>query len=394
MEKNICECDILVIGGGPVGGVLAGLLANYPFRIIVVDHLSPEQVLKKERDGRTTAISWGSSRIIEKTGLWQSIVPHTTAIQEIRVSQASTSGYIHFSREDAGGNPMGFILENRIFREKIYQMIEERDNISLIHPTFVKSLTIHPYKVEAVLSNKQVIHARLIVGADGRLSHTREQVGIRSFTSAYHQTAIVTSVSHQYPHHNVAFEHFLPTGPLAFLPLHTHQSSVVWSLKDKWLEVMKSLNSRDFVQELEHRFPYLGSLKLESERWYHPLFLTLPRRIKGERCVLIGDAAHTIHPIAGQGANLGFRDAEILSTFLYESAKLGLDIGSDDILSRYQRKRARDILLMTGVTDSLVRFFSNKSSVLAFARKPGMSLVHKISPLRRLLTRYAMGVDT
>lgn len=392
MTQKPLQCDVLIVGGGPVGGVLAGLLAAIPLHIVVVDHLAPEEVLHKDQDGRTTAVSWGSSRIMERMDLWQKLLPHTTPIRQIRVSQSSSPGFLHFNQEDAEGHPMGFILENRELRKALYQMMDDRENIRLITPHSVKCLVSHPLNVEATLSNGQIIQAKLIVGADGRFSRIREEAGIKSHTMHYHQTAIVTSVQHEKPHHHIAFEHFLPTGPLAFLPVKTHHSSVVWSLKNEWAAAMQSLSQEEFAQKLEIRFPYLGKLTLTSKRWLYPLAATLPRRMKAERCVLIGDAAHAIHPVAGQGANLGFRDASTLATLVHESARLGIDIGNETVLSRYQRRRLKDVASMTCMTDGLVRLFSHPSRTLAFMRGQGMSLVNAIAPLRKCLTRHAMGI--
>jgi 2-octaprenyl-6-methoxyphenol hydroxylase len=392
MTQKPLQCDVLIVGGGPVGGVLVGLLTTLPLRVVVVDFLAPEKALDKNQDGRTTAVSWGSSLIMEKTGLWTQLLPHATPIEEIRVSQALTSGFLHFNQEDADGHPMGFILDNWRLRQALYTMMEERENITLIAPASVKSLECDASQGQAELTNGQLIQFRLIVGADGRLSQIRESVGIKAYTARYDQTAIVTSVQHEQPHHCRAFEHFLPTGPLAFLPVRTHQSSVVWSLQNKWIPAIESLSQEEFAQELERRFPYLGKIELISKRWHYPLVMTLPRRMTTERCVLMGDAAHAIHPIAGQGANLGFRDAEILSGLVQNNARLGLDIGEETLLKRYQRRRVRDIVSMTCMTDSLVRLFSRSSQSLGFVRGQGMSWINTIAPLRRRLTRHAMGL--
>ena len=392
MTVSSHSCDILIIGGGPVGALFASLASSLPFSIILVDQADPVQACHQDHDGRTTAISWGSAQILEKAGVWTQIFPHTTPIKEIRVSQASKPGFIHFTQEDAHHHPMGFIVENGILRKALYENLKAHAQIRIMAPSSLDALSFHPSYGEAHLKEGQRIRASLIVGGDGRFSQVKKQAHIKSYTSSYHQTALVTSVTHEAPHHHIAFEHFLPTGPLAFLPLHTHQSSVVWSLETPLAQAVQGLSPQGLAQELFLRFPYLGKLEVTSKCWAYPLSVTLAPSLRGERCVLIGDAGHSIHPIAGQGANVGFRDAEVLARLLGDHGKLGLDLGVPFVLKQYQRRRRPDILSMTALTHGLVRLFSTSAPGFPFLRSQGMNLVNAFPPLRQRLARHAMGL--
>ncbi|MGI4851071.1 MAG: UbiH/UbiF/VisC/COQ6 family ubiquinone biosynthesis hydroxylase [Janthinobacterium lividum] len=392
MSNQINTCDIAIIGGGLVGSVLAGLLAPTKLRIIVLDRHVFESTHTEHFDRRTTAVSWGSSLILQKMGLWQDLEPMSTPIREIRISQASGSGFVHFNAEDAGHHPMGFIVDNFKLRQRLHQVLLSYDNIDLKSPCQVDSLIFHDHEATIRLKEGEEIKAKLVIGADGRLSQIRQEINIKDYARSYHQSALVTSVRHELPHHNVAFEHFLSTGPLAFLPLRTHESSLVWSLNDDWADVMKSLSTEEFAQELYLRFPYLGGLEITSERACYPLNITVAHGLVTKRCVLIGDAAHAIHPIAGQGANLGFRDAEELAHILAEAAHLGMDVGCEMLLKRYQRRRITDIASLSLMTDGLVRLFSGSSKAFGFVRGQGLKVTQSLPFIRRRLTRHAMGL--
>ena len=392
MSKFINNCDVLIVGGGLVGSVLASLLASTKLSIVLVDRHGIQDLQQENFDRRTTAVSWGSSQILQKTGIWEKLEPFASPIQGIRISQNSGSGFVHFDSEDAGHHAMGFILDNFRLRQALYQFLESCENIIMKAPHSIKSLNFNSTSALVSLEDETEINAKAVVGADGRLSQIRRQAGIQTYERSYDQTALVTIVRHENPHQSIAFEHFLPTGPLAFLPINTHESAVVWSLKTEKANLMMPLSSEEFAEELFLRFPYLGAFKVLTQRNAYPLNLTVAHRLKAQRCVLIGDAAHAIHPIAGQGANLGFRDAEQLTSLFQEASLLGIDIGDDTVLARYQRLRWKDVGSMSMMTHGLVSLFSQSSSVLASVRGLGLKGINRMPFLRQRLTRHAMGL--
>ena len=392
MSDHIHTCDVVIVGGGLVGSVVAGLLAPSHLKIVLLDRHVFESTHTAHFDRRTTAVSWGSSRILQKMGIWHDLEVQATPICEIRISQGLGSGFVHFNAVDADHHPMGFIVDNFKLRQTLHRALLSYHNIYLRSPCQVDSLSVQEHEACVHLKSGDTIQAKLVIGADGRLSQTRQEMGIKDYTRSYHQNALVMSVDHERPHHNVAFEHFLPTGPLAFLPIRTHASSVVWSLDNEWADVMALLSPQELAQELYLRFPYLGTLKMTSACARYPLDLTVARRLIAKRCVLIGDAAHAIHPIAGQGVNLGFRDADQLAAMVGEAAHLGLDIGDEMLLRRYQRRRVTDIVTLSLVTDGLVRLFSGSSQTRGFVRGQGLYLTQRLPWLRQRLTRHAMGL--
>lgn len=391
-DHHPLQCDLLIVGAGPVGSTLACLLGDLSLRIVLVDRLDPQTVLDPHHDGRTTAISWGSSEILDQAGVWPSLLPHGSPIEEIRVSQSMGSGFIHFDQNDAKGHPMGFIVRNNQIRRCFYDRLALLSSVRLMAPRTLTHLKTHSDFVEATLNTGEKIQSRLIIGADGRSSSVREACGLQTVKTSYNQTALVTTVHHEKPHHRIAFEHFLPTGPLAFLPIDTHHSSVVWSLKNNKISPYETCPPDELARALESHFPYLGRLTLTTERWFYPLGVTFARRMWTQRCALAGDAAHGIHPVAGQGANLGFRDALVLADLIREYACLGLDVGSALMLQTYQRRRLYDRVSMTGLTDGLVRLFSQPFQSLALIRGYGLSLTQSLPFLRKRFAQHAMGI--
>lgn len=390
------DYDVIIVGAGPVGLCLAIALGEQGLSVCMVDHLKVSDVLKATYDGRTTAISFGSSLILEKWGVWSTLTQknQTQPINKIFVSTQDSTEALEYSSQDVDNNPMGYIIENINFRKALFERIAEFPNITIRESEKVTDLSPSTFASTLNLESGQNISASLVIAADGRHSFLRTISGFEPRIHDYKQTAYVCVIKHHYPHEDTAYEHFIPSGPMAFLPMAGgYKSSVVWTLPSD-PETMESYQDDDaVVQGLETYFkPVLGSLELEGKVWKYPLDLVVNNTYYAPRFALIGDAAHAIHPVAGQGFNVGLRDTEVLAELIGQHHGVGLDIGSQTLLKEYQKRRKPDVLSMTAATDGLVRLFSNDIPGLKQLRALGLATTNKIKPLKKILTRHAMGL--
>ena len=387
------SADVLIVGGGPVGGTLACALSAAGMEVIAVDHADPAAGLDAGFDGRASSIALGSQRMLDALGLWAGMEPHAAPIRHIRVSEGGSPLFLHYDERDTGGPPFGYMVENRFIRKALFDRIPTLDTVRFLAPARVDGLERSASGVEARLADGRRISARLVVGADGRASGVRAGAGIRVTGWPYRQTAIVCTVAHERPHDSVAREHFLPTGPFAVLPLPGNRSSIVWTESKDLAPAIMALDEDEFLAELERRFgDTLGRLTVVGPRWSYPLSLQHAETAIALRLALVGDAAHAMHPIAGQGLNMGLRDAAALTEVLAEARRLGLDIGADTVLERFQRWRRFDNTLMLAMTDGLNRLFSNTIGPVRLARGLGLAAVNRMPPLKRLIVRSAMGL--
>ena len=352
--------QILIIGAGPVGSILANCLADQGLDITITDKVAPTTAID---DGRTSAISRGSYEFLHGVGLGE-VFQSATPIKQIRVSDHKSSDLVNF--EDS--LPLGYIIKNHDLRQFLYNKISGKTNI--------KWETTCQYD--------------LCIAADGRNSATRDKAGIRTQSWSYEQTAFVSVVEHTLPHNNVAFEHFTPIGPIAFLPMAGNCSSLVWSVNNNLAPDLAKLSNQQFCQALKSRFDHLGDLHL-TKLWQYPLSAQYAEKYYAERIALAGDAAHAIHPVAGQGLNLGIRDCQALNDLIHKQINLGLDIGSQIMLEKYQKQRLFDNAVMLGVTDTLVKGYSNKNPLLGFMRRRAMNLANSTSPLKNFMIKHATG---
>ncbi len=391
--KSSLDINTLIIGAGPVGATLALALAQAGLKSVIVDPCEPAQVLEKGFDGRTLAISHGSHLVFKALGIWEEMLSFAEPIKKIHISQANHIGYVHYDEKDSNNLAMGYIIETRYLRQILFKSIFSNPLIECHIPGQVQNLKCHSFFQEAVLKQQTTLRTPLVVAADGRNSTTRQEVGLKAHDWSYHQLALVGVLKTEYLHENIAFEHFLPTGPLALLPMQNNLCSFVWSVKKDYGEHLLTLSEQEFSQQLQTAFgDYLGKLELISQCWSYPLSGVFVPQLIAERLALVGDAAHVIHPVAGQGLNLGFRDAVTLAEVVVDAARVGIDIGSAQILERYQRWRRSDIVTLTGVTDLLIRSFSNDSKALGNLRMIGLRLANRLPVLKRLMTHHAMGL--
>ncbi|MCP5367765.1 MAG: UbiH/UbiF/VisC/COQ6 family ubiquinone biosynthesis hydroxylase [Hyphomicrobiales bacterium] len=392
------DADVLVVGGGLAGGALTCALAGAGLAVVTVDAEDPARFLGAGFDGRASAIAAGSQRVLDAIGLWPAVAPEAQAIEEIRVSDGALSRgdslfFLHYDHQALGDEPFGFMVENRTLRRALMQTLPAMAGVTYLAPARVADLAHDLAGVRATLDDGRRVRARLVVGADGRRSQMREAAGIRLTQWSYGQTGIVCTVAHEYPHNGVAQEHFLPGGPFAILPLRHDRASLVWTEKDSLAPAIMALDDDEFLFELRRRFgDYLGDLRVVGPRWAYPLSLQFAETYVATRLCLVADAAHGMHPIAGQGLNMGLRDVAALAEVLADAHRLGLDLGSATVLARYARWRGFDNTLMLAMTDLLNRLFSNDVAPVRLARDLGMAAVNQVPPLKRFFMRHAMGL--
>lgn len=380
---------IVIIGAGMVGLAQAIALAANGIAVSVIDHEDPAKILSHKFDGRVSAIAWRSQQFLQQIGAWQYMAEHAQPINDIRVSEFGSNLFLHFDHNEIGNEPFGHIIENRFIREALYKRAAELTELKLLAPAKVSSLDINASEVKIEQAGKtSTINYQLLIGADGKNSYVRKTAGIGEFRKSYKQVGIVTTIEHEIPHLGLAHEHFLPAGPFAVLPMQENKSSLVWTEPTELGHIYMNMTDEDFLSQIKKRIQYLGNIKLAGGRWSYPLELMHADNYVKGNIVLIGDAAHSIHPIAGQGVNLGFRDVERLTSIITSRARLGLPTGG---LKDYENIRRFDNTVMINATDKLNILFSNKILPLKLARTFGLGLVNQIPPLRRSFMKYASG---
>jgi 2-octaprenyl-6-methoxyphenol hydroxylase len=411
------SADVVIVGGGLAGMTLALGLGKVGISSALIDRDDPKKQLAQKHDRRTTAISYASHLVLQQAGVWQDIVAQSQPITDILVTDAGAPKNISrmaqpllgralqmslgFSAEHEGqGQPFGWIVENRLLRQVLYNaVIKNKRNIDYRTSAEAKSFTAVTSGVTVLLKNGQKIKAPLLLGADGRQSAVRAWLGIPVKSWPYHQTAIVFNIRHAKAHHGVALEHFTAAGPFAVLPMTAdgknaqHRSSVVWTVESKDAAALMSLPPEDFdarVQELSGL--RLGAVQAMTPPMAYPLQLMHARRYIGPRTALLAEAAHVIHPIAGQGLNLSMRDIFALTKILQRAKSLGLDLGSSAILAEYESQRRSDTMAMAIFTDMLNKLFANNLQSVKVLRGLGMGGIHQIPALKRFFARQAMGL--
>jgi 2-octaprenyl-6-methoxyphenol hydroxylase len=391
------QVDVLVGGGGMVGLPLALALAQGGLRTLVADAAPPSKVLEPEFDGRVSALAYASVRMLTALGVWEGLAPHAQPIREILVTDGQAGKpaspfSLHFDAQEVGADSLGHIAENRHIRAALYAAVASCANLELVAPAKLDSVAIQPGGAVARLNDNEEISATLVIAADGRDSSLRAQMGMQIIGWSYPQTGIVATVEHDRPHHGVAYEHFLPSGPFAILPMPGNRSSLVWTEAKAKAPALLALDERAFNDELAARFgTHLGRTRSAGPRWSYPLSFHLAREFVRPRFALAGDCAHGIHPIAGQGLNLGLKDGAALAEVLLDAGRLGRDIGALDTIKRYERWRRFDSFALAASTDALNRLFSNDIAPLRHLRDLGLGIVDSIGPARRFFMRHAGG---
>ncbi len=391
------ETDLLIVGSGVVGCCLAIALSDVGLTVALVDKINPRSQIKSKFDGRASAIAATPKKMLKQIGVWQKLKKSTTPIKDIRVVEGDSRLFLHYNHQDADCDALGHMVENRHLRQACISKIQDDENIFFIAPTQIDKMSVQAHGINATLDNGTNVKASLLVGADGRGSKTRETAGIKCVKRAYPQIAITFSVNHELPHFNIAYERFFPSGPFAILPLsagksNKHRSAIVWTEKKDLAEIILNLSSRDFTNEFKRRFgEHLGRFDFFGPREAYPLSMQYAETCIENRLALVGDAAHGIHPIAGQGLNLGLRDVATLAEVITDARRLGMDIGAHTVLNDYQKWRRFDSSIMLATTDGLNRIFSNDIRPLKLARNLGLATVNRINPIKKFFMKHAMG---
>ncbi|MBB6252692.1 UbiH/UbiF/VisC/COQ6 family ubiquinone biosynthesis hydroxylase [Nitrospirillum iridis] len=387
--------DVAIVGGGLAGLSLAAALGTAGVRTICIDRDSPAHQLTATFDGRTTAISHGSMKILDGAGVWAHLNGDAGPILDIRVTDQNRPTFLHYDHREVGDQPFGYIVENVVLRRAQFARLAELPSVTHLAPVAVTALERGPTMATISLADGRRVRARLVVGADGRGSLCRKDAGIRLVGDDYDQTAIAVTVEHEFPHHGVAVEMFLPSGPFAMLPLTGNRTSIVWSDKSAAVPYYMGLDDAAFTAELQSRIgDWLGVVRPVGGRHSYPLSWRHAERYIDRRLALVSETIHAMHPIAGQGLNMGLRDLAALAEVIVDAWRLGLDVGGAATLERYQRWRRFDNVSLLGVTDGLTRLFSNDIGPLKVARGLGLAAVNAppLKPLKKLFMRHAMGI--
>jgi len=395
MDKQF---DIIIVGGGLNGATLALGFARLGLRSLIIDAQSHSAQMAAGFDGRSYAMALTSVRLLQSLGIWGALADQAQPMLKIKVFDGNlTDGpspfHMYFDHSEIEEGPMGFMVEDRYLRRALLEAMDAEPAITQHFDTRVEAQDADAQSATLTLSNGRTLKGRLLVGADGRQSGTAQRAGIGRTGWGYSQTALVTAIAHEHPHNGVAHQFFMPPGPLAILPLPGNMSSIVWSESEQNAADIQALDDEAYLEVLRPRFgDFLGQISLAGKRFTYPLNLTLANSFVGDRMALVGDAAHGMHPIAGQGLNAGLRDVAALAHVLRDARHCGEDIGSIAVLERYQQWRRFDTATLSLTTDLTNKLFSNDNPLLRAVRGIGMGAVNALPALRRGLMREAAGL--
>lgn len=389
------QYDVIITGGGMVGASLACALSRKGLRIAMVETVELQTRAAPGYDDRAIALAYGTRRIFDGLQLWDALAAEATPIHQIHVSERGRFGMVHMDRTEEGLPALGYVVPARVIGEVLSTAVSQIDELDSYCPATVTSVsqTAEAISVDIVRDGTtKTLSAALLVAADGADSPLREQFGIEHVESDYRQTAIVTNITPQLPHNNIAYERFTDSGPMALLPMTGQRCAVVWTLDSSRVGDIMALDDAGFLVALQERFGHrLGRLDRVGRRQAWPLRLVQAKESVRERLALIGNAIHTLHPVAGQGFNLGARDVAVLAEVLVDAVQAGEDPGSLAVLGRYRDWRKRDHRNVAVFTDGLARIFTLPLPPLGVVRSVGMTALDLLPPAKRLLTRLTMG---
>jgi 2-octaprenyl-6-methoxyphenol hydroxylase len=384
------DFDLIIVGGGMVGASLACALKNTSLKIAIIEAFSVTSEQQPSYDDRAIALAYGSQRIFEAIELWEHLAPHSTVISDIHISDRGHFVATRLSAKEENVPALGQVITARIIGKVLNKALSLQDNIEFICPTKVVHLEQYSNSVELTLDDDQHLSAKLIVAADGGHSTIRRLLSLGMSEHDYQQTAITANISSERPHQNRAFERFTDSGPLALLPMSDNRCSLVWTVSTGDEVDILNLSDQDFLSQLQDRFGYrLGKLTHVGQRNSYSLKLIQTDQAVQQRIVLIGNAAHNLHPIAGQGFNLGLRDVAALADVIANAG----DCGDAKLLHDYKQWRQNDQDDVIQVTDSLVKLFSNSNPLLGYCRGAGLALIDASSPIKHRLAQKSMGLD-
>ena len=392
------DFDVIIAGGGLNGTALALALAQAQFRVAVVDPVPVKTRKNPDFDGRSYALAHASKRMLSAMGLWPALADKSQPILDIvvtdgRKGEGPSPFVLAFDHAEIEEGPMGYMVEDRHIRPVLLDALAGDPNCTHLPQRTLTAHNADASGVTVTLDDDTTLRAKLLVGADGANSATAKRAGIHTSRSDYHQTSLVAAVVHEKPNNGVAHQFFMPAGPLAILPLTGNRCSIVWTETGPEAARIQALDDAGYLEELRPRFgDFLGEISLAGARFTYPLTLSIAEAFVADRIALLGDAAHRIHPIAGQGLNAGLKDVAALAEVLADAMRRGEDIGRLNVLERYQGWRRFDTATLAVATDAFNRLFSNDNSLLRMGRDLGMGLVNAIPSVRRSFIREAAGL--
>lgn len=392
------DSDIIIVGGGLNGCTTALAMAHIGHTVTLIDSMPKKALTDPTFDGRAYALALTSKNMLNVLGVWSGVVKDSCPILDIKVSdgkagQGAAPWFVHFDHNEIEEGPTGYMLEDRFLRAALLNAINNTSFINHMDSTTVVDQKIEPSAAYVTTDDGAVLSAKLLIGCDGRKSQVAARAGIKRVGWDYGQTGLVCAVSHEKSHMNTAHQFFMPSGPIGILPLNDNVSSIVWSEKTDRAAEITAMSDAEYMDCLRPCFgDFLGEISLVGGRYAYPLNLTLAEQFVDKRLALVGDAAHGVHPLAGQGLNLGLRDIAALAEILLKAKRRGEDIGSENVLKRYQQWRRFDTAGLAVATDSINKLFSNDNKVLRTIRDFGLGFVNSTPPLRRALMRQAAGL--
>lgn len=392
MQSDHKHFDIVIAGGGLVGASLAIMLQHSRYSIAVIEAFEHNAQAQPSYDDRSVALSYGSKLILQNMGVWDALCEQIAAINTIHISDKGRLGVTRLHHNDEGVDALGYVAENRVLGNILHSRLKQQNNVTLFCPASLQDVVQQDDAVAITIENadtSQTLLARCLVAADGISSKVRQCLHMGSSSKDYQQCAIITNVTPGQSHNNIAYERFTATGPVAFLPLTNNRCSVVWTLPTDSADAIISLDDDGFLRALQQHFGYrLGVLKKTGVRVKYPLSLTETSQVRCGRAVVVGNAAHAIHPVAGQGFNLALRDiATLVDCFATQP-----DPGDASVLETYQRQRESDTQTVYRFTDALIKIFSNNSRPLAHARAAGLLAVDVLPFIKHRLAKQSMGL--
>lgn len=390
------DADIVIAGGGLNGASIALALASAGFSVTVIDAQSKSTRASDTFDGRAYALSISSQRVLKALGIWSKVAEKSQPILDIKVTDGRAGEgpsplMLAFDHAEIEEGPMGYMVEDRHLRPALLAALDDA-RITQIEDRVIAQ-TPDNSGINVTLASATTLRVRLLIGCDGKNSSVASRAKIKRTGWSYNQTALVTALSHEKPHNGTAHQFFMPSGPIGILPLTGNRSSIVWSEETSQAAEIHAMLDADYLEELKPRFgDFLGNIKLEGKRFTYPLTLSIANHFATDRIALMGDAAHAVHPLAGQGLNAGLKDVAVLAQVLTDAHRRGEDIGREDVLARYQQWRRFDVATLALATDGINRLFSNDSPTLRLIRDIGLGVTNALPGLRRGLIREAAGL--
>jgi len=394
MNQAIEQVDVLVVGGGMVGLTFANALKDSGLRVVVIERAEAKPFESLGMDCRVSAIVLGNQRILEGLGAWQYLQDDAQPMRSMKIWDDQHAGGIRFDAEEIGNDALGYLMENSRLQAALKRSLLHSDTVQYLCPARIEAIEWLSDAVHITLDDGQRLSAPLIVGADGGRSWLREQADIGVYARDYEQQGIVANVRPLIAHHGTAFQRFTPSGPLAMLPMKDGLCSIVWSQFNEEAEQLMALDDVGFLEALNMTFgPVLGRIEAVGKRAAFPLKAQLAMHVVRPRLALIGDAAHSIHPLAGLGVNLGLRDAMVLAQEIVDAKKYGEDWGELSVLNRYMKLRMPDILTVMGSMESFHRLFTSELPSLPWLRGMGMKAMGNAGVLKYLLMKNSAGLN-